>query len=343
MYVRRSFKVPHMLADSCRDLGIVLVWTVLVIVLFEVGGYSALVLPVLPVTLIGIAVSLNLGFKSTSSYDRWWEARKQLGLLVVDSRTWATQVNSLIYDATRLATDELRKELIYRQLAYVHAVAYQLRRTSRLKTGGPKHIFARRRIVDSASVLLADPEVFARFLTPEEYATAGSMNNPATYLVRRQGERLRDLAREGLLDSVRQTTMMDVLADMDLAQGKCERIKNTPFPRQIAHFGTAFTWIFVLLLPLALLEVFEREAVQHNLSTIATHRYMYTMLPFALLISWVFLTIEKISDSTEDPFEGGVHDVPVSASCRTIEIDLKQALGETELPPPFEPVDDVLY
>jgi putative membrane protein len=62
-----------------------------------------------------------------------------------------------------------------------------------------------------------------------------------------------------------------------------------------------------------------------------------------MLISWVFFMMEKISDSSEDPFEGGVHDVPVSAICRTIEIDLRQALGETDVPPPLAPVDDVLY
>jgi putative membrane protein len=51
----------------------------------------------------------------------------------------------------------------------------------------------------------------------------------------------------------------------------------------------------------------------------------------------------NLSDSTEDPFESGVHDVPISALCRSIEIDLRQALGQQDLPPPFEAVDDILY
>ena len=154
---------------------------------------------------------------------------------------------------------------------------------------------------------------------------------------------MRELVQKGFLDSVRQQLMTELLGDLYLAQGTCERIKNTPFPRQIAHFGTVFTWIFVLLLPLAFLDVFEREAVQHSFSTIATHEFMYTLVPFTLVISWVFFMMEKISDSSEDPFEGGVHDVPISALCRTIEIDLRQALGETDIPPPLQPVDDVLY
>ena len=70
---------------------------------------------------------------------------------------------------------------------------------------------------------------------------------------------------------------------------------------------------------------------------------MFTMVPFSMLIAWVFYMMEKVSDSNEDPFEGGVNDIPVSAMCRTIEIDLKQALGEEDIPPLLKPVDDVLY
>lgn len=332
-----------MLSESWRELGIVAVWSALVVVLFELAGWTALVMPVLPVTLIGIAVSLYLGFKSTSSYHRWWEARQHLGTIITSSRAWATDVNSLLYDGTQQVSAEIRRELIYRHLGFVYALAYQLRRTSRLKPGNHKSIFARRRPVDAAEALLAVPEVFERFLSPQEYAEARAVNNPAGWLILRQGERLRELAQAGMLDGIQQTAMIDRLAVLLSAQGGCERIKNTPFPRQIAHFGTVFTWIFVLLLPLAFLDVFEHEAIQHDFTTIATHRFMYTLVPFSLLISWVFFMMEKISDSSEDPFEGGVHDVPVSAICRTIEIDLRQALGETDVPSPLTPVDDVLY
>jgi putative membrane protein len=70
---------------------------------------------------------------------------------------------------------------------------------------------------------------------------------------------------------------------------------------------------------------------------------MFTLVSFAMLISWVFYMMERVSDSSEDPFEGGVNDVPVSAMCRSIEIDLKQALGEENIPAMHEPVDEVLY
>ena len=343
MYVRRRIRFTLMLADSWRELVIVALWSMLVVSLFELAGWTALVMPVLPVTLIGIAVSLYLGFKSTSSYNRWWEARQNWGLIIVASRDWAVQVNSLLYDGSRVAPPEIRKELIYRQIGFAYGLAYQLRRTSRFKPGSHLSIFARRRSVDAAAELLAVPGVFEKFLAQDEYAVASKRTNPGVYLIGRQGQRLKELAQAGWLDSIRQATMMGVLSRLVDAQGRCERIKNTPFPRQIAYFGTVFTWIFVLLLPLAFLDVFEREAVTHHFSTIITHRFMYTLVPFTLLISWVFFMMEKISDSSEDPFEGGVHDVPISALCRLIEIDLRQLLGETDVPPPLAPVDDVLY
>ncbi len=61
------------------------------------------------------------------------------------------------------------------------------------------------------------------------------------------------------------------------------------------------------------------------------------------LISWVFLTMEGIGDASEDPFERSMNDVPMNALPRTIEIDLREMLGETELPPKEQPVDHVLY
>lgn len=59
---------------------------------------------------------------------------------------------------------------------------------------------------------------------------------------------------------------------------------------------------------------------------------MWLTVPFSVLISWIFVTMEIVGDSSEDPFEGFINDVPMTALCRTIEIDLREMLGETALP-----------
>jgi ion channel-forming bestrophin family protein len=333
MYVRRSIRIRHMIEESWVVLVFVAVWSFIVVYVHEVLGY----------TWIGIAVSLYLGFKSVSAYNRWWEARIALGGISSRSREWAIQVQSLIFNDTGTAPAEVVKELIYRHLAWVYAVAYMLRRTSRLKPSKRTRIFRHRRIDHGTPTMHQDPASFGRFLEPAEYAAAQIYRNPATYLIRRQGETVRELAQAGYLDSVRHYEMVALLARLDHDHGTCERIKHTPFPRQIAYFGTVFTWLFIVLLPLAFLDVFEGEAGSEHLSTILTHEFMFSLVLFAMLISWIFFMIEKVGDSSEDPFEGGVNDVPISALCRTTEIDLKQALGETNIPPPLEPVDEVLY
>jgi len=53
--------------------------------------------------------------------------------------------------------------------------------------------------------------------------------------------------------------------------------------------------------------------------------------------------MEIVGDNSEDPFEGFVNDVPMTALCRTIEIDLREMLDETDLPEKIKPVNDVLY
>ena len=259
MYVRRGIRIKHMLNDSWSFFVLVAAWSTVIVSLHEIWGFTWLVMPVLPVTLIGIAVSLYLGFKSVSAYNRWWEARKAWGSIVTNSRIWTMQVQSLIYAESRDIPAEVAKELIYRHLAWINAVAFQLRKTSRLKASERTHIFAHRRIGHDTPTMHHDPDSFGRFLQPQEYETAKTFNNPPACLLRRQAESLRDLAKAGFLDSVRLCEMMELLRRFDRGQGISERIKRTPFPRLTAHFGAVFTWIFILLLPLSFLMSLKRR------------------------------------------------------------------------------------
>ena len=127
--------------------------------------------------------------------------------------------------------------------------------------------------------------------------------------------------------------MMTAIKDAYTLQGACERIKNTPFPRQYAYFSNVFVQIFVLLLPFGLLGEF---------SKLADGNGVWLNIPFSLLISWIFTTMEIVGDNSEDPFENYVNDVPMTAICRTVEIDLREMLGETQLPARMQPVNDIL-
>src|SRR5262249_54599245 len=108
MYVRRRIRLICFIADSWRSLAIVLAWSAVAVVLHEVLSLTMLAMPVLPVSVLGTAVTLYLGFKSKLAYERWWEARQAVGTLVSSSRTWAMQVNSLIPHAEQDAWPALR-------------------------------------------------------------------------------------------------------------------------------------------------------------------------------------------------------------------------------------------
>ena len=102
-----------------------------------------------------------------------------------------------------------------------------------------------------------------------------------------------------------------------------------------------FVWIFVLLLPLGLLNIYELQI--ENIQLESRWWFLIEMIPLSVLVSWVFVIMEKIGSNSEDPFEGRMSDVPMNALCRTIEIDLKDMLDETNLPIAISPKDNILY
>lgn len=58
-------------------------------------------LPATPFTLLGLGLSIFLGFRNSACYDRWWEARKQWGQLVTEARCLSRRLQSLFPDPAR--------------------------------------------------------------------------------------------------------------------------------------------------------------------------------------------------------------------------------------------------
>ena len=77
-----------------------------------------------PFALLGLAFSIFLGFRNNACYDRWWEARKQWGALIVELRSLARETLVLENDEAGVA---LRRQLVRRSLAFAHALAARLR------------------------------------------------------------------------------------------------------------------------------------------------------------------------------------------------------------------------
>ncbi|MEM1416892.1 MAG: bestrophin family ion channel [Myxococcota bacterium] len=314
-------------------------WAATVFSLYAVADLPFLRVPFLPIATIGTAVAFYVGFKNNSAYERFWEGRKIWGGVVNASRTWSTGVMSYLGGAD--VPPEVRRELVYRHLAWVNALRLQLRKSSRFFHKPAR--WTKRRLERHAGHMRNDWDAeLTPFLTPDELESVSRNANPATHLLTTQGQRLEALRNAGQLDLFHQIALMSTVTELYALQGKCERIKNTPFPRQYAEYSRAFTRIFVVLVPFGLLDVFADHLAQAT-TTLETVAPIVPMVIASALVSWVFGTMEGIGDSSEDPFERSMNDVPMNALARTIEIDLRQMLGETELPPKEQPIEGILY
>lgn len=340
MYVRGGISFRYVLRESRGLLAGAFVLASIVYLVLDTFGFEALELPALPVATIGLVVSLYLGFQSSAAYSRWWEARGIWGDIVNSSRIWA-QYCLTFPDTPEESTGEASHALIRRHLAWLNALRFQLRRTSKLRLGRSPGLFGRRRGAGIASA--TTPERYRSFLSEAEVETVAGMANPAAHILRLQGDALRRLREDGCIDSYRFVEMSRVLARLYDAQGGSERIKNTPFPRQFIYLGRIFTWLLIFLTPFAFVDAFVRLADTQSYAAVLVDDYAYVLVPFSVLVSWMFFLIERVSESCEDPFEGGTTDVPISTLTRVIEIDLLQMLGDAEVPEPYQPSGGVLY
>jgi ion channel-forming bestrophin family protein len=335
MYVAHDIKWSIIFRFAWKFLIIYIVYSTIICFAFTELNFK-LLLPALPISILGVAVAFYVGFKNNSSYDRLWEARRIWGSIVNQSRTFGIYVLDYIEPKNGVDTEgvkAIQRDLIMRHLAYINTLRVQLRRKSAFSQMGHNNQLAKNLVneVALAENLPTNVEI-SKFLDKEEAEYMAKMVNAATQLLRKQSQIIAELNDKHLVDKFGQVEFGRIFASFYDQQGACERIKTFPYPRQYAYFSKVFVIIFILLLPFALVSEFYKLG----------DAYIWLTIPVHTLVSWVFVTMELVGDNSENPFENGINDIPMTAICRTIEIDLRQMLGETNLPPRIEPVNDIL-
>ena len=130
-----------------------------------------------------------------------------------------------------------------------------------------------------------------------------------------------------------------MLQELTALQGKSERIKNFPYPKQYGSIGYHFVHIFMWLLPLAVIPAFANMGVSIAKTNpfIGTY-FVWLNIPFTAIVIWVFNTMLRIGLAGENPFEGSPNDVPISNISRGITRDILQIIEEdpASIPPAFE-------
>lgn len=338
MHAGRRFTLREVLYWTRRDIYFFLFLAIVPTILYEVVGLKWLTLPWVPIALVGTAVAFITGFRNNASYDRLWEARQIYGAIVNSSRAWGIMVIDFVtarhasggIDSAELARAHSR--LIHRHIAWLHALRFQLRQPRDWEhlIKAYNREYSRWYKIDERTSKLED--ALRGVISAEEQSRVLPKSNPATQLIAEQSRELRELLEKGLIEDFRHMELEKLLVDLYTQQGKCERIKNFPYPRQFGTLNLMFTRLFINLVPFGMLGEFAKMG----------DGFIWLTIPFSALVAWVFNMMERIGEASENPFEGGANDVPVTAITRTIEIDLREMLGEQDIPEPLKPVNQIL-
>lgn len=272
--------------------------------LYETGRIGA-TLTTLPFSLIGLALGIFLGFRNNTSYDRFWEGRKLWGRMVNVSRSFTRQIQTLVGPQPREPVDAAKRDAVHEELVK--------------RVIGYVHVF-RHHLRDESD--LSD----VRGLLPDEEIEAlkHESNRPAAVSAR-TGERLRELWDEGWIHAMHLPVLEGSLTEMTGVQGGCERIKATPIPASYTILIHRIVATYAFALPFGIVD---------------TVHYWTPVV--VLLIAYAFYGLDTIGDEIENPFGTDDNDLPLSTLSRMIEVNLRQRLGEGDVPPMLQPEDGIL-
>jgi ion channel-forming bestrophin family protein len=258
----------------------------------------------IPFTLIGLALAIFLGFRNNVAYDRYWEGRKQWGALLAGSRTLARQCQSLMLHAAPGHAAAGMKAVQARMIYRAIAFAHVLRHS--LRGAGT---------LSELDGLLPD----------EEREQLGKTSSNTNFLLRRMGADLHECIAEGWIDGCRAVAIDASLSSMTEVATACERLKNTPIPFSFTLLLHRTAYLYCFLLPFGLVDE------------------IGIMTPVVVaIVAYTFFGLDAVGDEIEEPFGTALNDLPLSAICRTIEIDLRESLHDGQIPSPLVPVNYAL-
>jgi len=327
MHTGNHYKIKEFLVWTRRDIYVLIALASVPTVLYQLLDLHWIAIPWVPIAMIGTAAAFIVGFKNTQTYNRLWEARQIWGAIVNASRSWGIMTRDFVQ------TDHLiHRQLIYRHLGWLTALRFQLRKPQPWENSSKPYNKEYRNFYSVPEWEGRLEDELKKYLSPEELEYLLNKKNRATQLIALQSDHLKRLKQSQTLDALEYIELENLLTVLYEQQGKCERIKNFPYPRQFASINLFFTWLFVILLPLGMLNEFQKLGKE----------FVWLTIPFSVVVSWVFTSMEKVGEATENPFEGGANDIPMAALSRNIEIDLRDMLDESELPSPLTAVNNIL-
>ncbi|MDB5749183.1 MAG: bestrophin [Massilia sp.] len=265
--------------------------------------HEKITLTAVPFTLMGLPLAIFLGFRNNSAYDRYWEGRKLWGELVLRSRNLARQWLTLVEPGRVFAPGA--GDVRERMVRRTVAYAHALRH----------HLRGSDPAADVSPLLASD-----------EWLRARQAPNLPVFLTHAMGADLGRCLHEGRVDPMLAASLDATVSAMVGICAGCERIRNTPIPFSYTLLLHRTAYLYCFLLPFGLVD---------------TIGYLTPLV--VAIVAYTFFGLDALGDEIEEPFGLAPNDLPLDAICRTIEIDLRHALGELELPPPLVPVNSWLH
>ena len=324
MHLGKSYRLGEFVVWTRRSFYGLLVLSLVPVLLYQVAGLKWLTLPLSVVSLLGTATTFVVGFKNVQTYARTVEAQKIWMSIVSASRYWGVISQTYTGDA------EISAGLVNRHLAWLTALRYQLRagRVWETLESRPNSEYRKHYVIPERRVSLES--ALSRYLPPEEILALGQADGKAVQLLNAQGLAVRRLLDDGAITASEYAELNSRIREFMDLQGQAERIKNFPYPRQYAIINTLFVRSFCVVLPFGLTGQFDQ--ISQGISGVMQGQMVWLVVPFSVIISWIYTSLEQVGESTENPFEGGANDVPISHLSTMIERDIKQMHGRAGLP-----------
>lgn len=334
MHTGRRYSPLEFFKWTRRDTYVMLLMATIPTTLYAFG-FTFIALPWQPIAIMGTVVAFIVGFKNNASYNRIWEARQIYGAIINNSRSFAYTLR----DALVETQSETVKRMFYRHFAWLTALRFQLREPRawenmqewRNKEFQESHYRIPERVAKVEDEL-------KNFLDADELIYILTKKNRATQLTAKQSEELAKLRQSGVINDFQWTQLQQALMRLTDEQGKAERIKNFPYPRNFASIATYLLLIFVIFFPFGLLHEFDKLGS----GTLVEGYTIWFNIPFSAVVTWALHTLDTVGESSVNPFEGSANDVPITQISRTIEIDMRDMLDEVSLPDPILPQNNIV-
>lgn len=279
MLLEKPIPLSFLFREIRREALLVFVFANIVVLIKLAFSLWFLTIPVAIPALLGTCISLLLAFRTNQSYERWWEARIAWGAIVNDSRSFIRQLQMFLPDGPE--QQAILHSFVQRHCAWCYVLGDSLRGAD-------------------VSDHLRD------FLSPANVRHILTFDNKPNALLLGHGLAIRQLYEQGQLTDYQMVQLSITLNNLTDSMGRCERIKNTIFPRTYTFNMQVFIYLFAAILPFC----FDADLY-------------YLDVPLVTLISAAFLLIEKSAIQLQDPFENKPTDTPMTTIARTIEINLK--------------------